>query len=181
MNKLKTLVLSAFLLAGLSTQALADDAPSPTGYYLTGQAKHDPSSGPKYVVVHEVKARPAGKDPASVRNADVTKRFVFTLTGDTTCEELKTMFRSGLGRNGVATGTANNYVTALGAACPSGGLKARRQVVLAYSSDTKATSLWVDGKGVAAVQGIEAMRALWGVWFGVAEAAHIDTDLVARL
>jgi hypothetical protein len=173
--------MSILVMSAVVSSARADDAPPRSGYYLTGQAKVEPSSGPKYMVVHEMKTLPEGKDPGSARQADITKRFVFTFVADTTCDEVKEHFRSGLVRNGIGASVASSFTSQVGLACVSGAVKRHQQMVLAYSADSKLTTVWVDGKGVATIQGIESMRTLWGIWLGVPASTKVDTDLVSRL
>lgn len=181
MKRLTVGVMSILVMSAVASGARADDAPPRSGYYVTGRAKVESSSGPKYMVVHEMKTLPEGKDPASARQADITKRFVFTFVADTTCDEVKELFRSGLVRNGVGTSVVTSFTSQVGLACVSGAVKKHQQMVLGYSADTKLTTLWVDGKGVSMIQGLESMRSLWGIWLGVPANAKVDTDLVSRL
>jgi hypothetical protein len=178
-------------LAGLGlVLALASTVPtahadteqaSPTGYYVTGQTKRTGPDGVNYVVLHEMKARTA-KDPVSAKNADVSKRFLITLLSEVPCAKLNETFRLGLARNNQMGGAASQARFAtLAAACPSGSVKARAQVVLAYQAETKRTTLWVEGKGTATLQGVDNMRALWSIWLGAVENEKTDTNLVSKM
>jgi hypothetical protein len=181
MKRLTSGVMSILVTCTVATIAHADDGPPRSGYYVTGEAKLEPSTGSKYLVSHEMKSLPEGKVPASARQPDITKRFVFTFVADTTCDEIKEVFRAGLVRNGAGTSVATSFTSQVGLACGSGTVKKHQQMMLSYSADTKASTLWVDGKGTTTIQGTESMRTLWGIWLGLPPVANVDTDLVSRL
>ena len=67
------------------------------------------------------------------------------------------------------------------AACPTGTLRAKSQVILAYKADQKITTLWVEGRAAIVFTGTNAMQDLWGIWFGAQPSTASETALVSRL
>lgn len=181
MRKYWIFAAAAGLVASSSAAALADGNGAVSGYILTGQVKRAESDGTQYTLAHEMVSLPAQKSPQGVRDADVTKRLTLTFPHETSCARVTGLLRGEIERLGFNGASDKQKTATLLSACSGDVVKARSQVVVSYDATTKTTSLWVEGMPSRHVQGIEAMRAVWGVWLGPNAAPKTQSGLVARL
>lgn len=175
------LVGTVSLLSASSVAEQHEPERSPSGYYLTGQTVREESNGVRYAIRHEIAQLPTDRSAAGVRAADISKRATISVVNETSCAALRDAFALGFTRAGVSTADQAARMQLITAACPTGTLRAKSQVILSYKADQKITTLWVEGRAAIVFTGTSAMQDLWGIWFGAQPSTASETALVSRL
>lgn len=168
-------LLALCACAALPTNASAS-APGPDGYFQTGVAAHKTAGEHDYTIMHEVKQLPALRTPQAFIEADTPKRFVINTLKDIPCASFSSFLRAGLQREGTAAADVNR----LAQVCPSGVVKQRSRIVIAYDPSTTVTSLSVEKLGTVSISGRPAMLRIWKIWLGAGAAAGDRAALSSR-
>jgi hypothetical protein len=175
----RRLLLSAAsmgLLLTLSTTALAD------GMIHTGDSVRVKTIGPfhanVYAIRHDMKARPAQKSKQAVIDADVDKKFTWTMLRSVDSVKIQKALREAFGLNGFGdAGRINQFVAAFN----KDEVKEKTSVVISYDAGAKTTTLWVQGGGSATVPGQDFMRAVWSIWLGKIDQPSMGDQLIRLL
>lgn len=175
------LVGAVVLLAANTRAEQHEPERSASGYYLTGQAVREESNGVRYAIRHEIAQLPTDRSVAGVRAADISKRATISVVNETSCSALRDAFALGFTRAGVSGADHAARMQLITAACPTGTLRAKSQVILSYRADQKITTLWVEGRAAIVFSGVSSMHDLWGIWFGAQPSTASETALVSRL
>ncbi len=129
-----------------------------------------------YDIYHYVNGAVAEKSRQSVIDADVSKKVVWTMRRDVKRATMEKTLRSAFALNGYTNaGKIERFVA------PFGDLKERQKVTFTYDTDSKATTLAVEGGGAVTIAGLDFMKAVWSMWFGRSDQPSLGDQLIARL
>jgi hypothetical protein len=168
------LVLSALLLS--VTNLFAED-----GWIHTGSGTRVKTvvlvDVKVYSISHFMKQAPATKSKQAVIDADVDKKFVWTMLRDVDHEKVVQTLKDAFAANGY--GDAGNIGKFVGAF--SAELKEKSKVTIKYDAEKKATTVSVGGGGSATVEGVDFMKAVWKIWFGKIDQPSLGDALISKL
>lgn len=169
-----TIVLGLFLT--LATTALADPM------IHTGDAVRTKSIGPftakVYAIRHDMKEKPAAKSKQAVVDADVDKKFTWTMLRDVDSSKIQKALREAFAMNGYGDqAKIGQFVGAFN----KEEVKEKSAVVISYSAANKAVTIWVQNGGTVTVQGADFMKAVWNIWFGKIDQPSMGDQLIAKL
>ncbi|HVH45568.1 MAG TPA: chalcone isomerase family protein [Labilithrix sp.] len=177
MNRIRLLfVIVLGLFASFTTSALAD------GAIHTGDSVRVKSVGPftakVYAIRHEMKERPAQKSKQAVIEADVDKKFTWTMLRDVESSKIQKALREAFALNGFGDqGRIGQFVGAFN----KDEVKEKSSVVISYSVATKTTTIWVQNGASATIPGNDFMKAVWSIWLGKIDQPAMGDQLIARL
>ena len=179
MNRLRpaalfTLVLALVLMLGGA--AFAD------AMIYTGEAVRTKSVGPftakVYSIRHDMKEKPATKSKQAVIDADVDKKFTWRMLRDVDSSKIQKALSEALALNGFNdAGRTAQFVGAFN----KEEVKENSAVVISYSADKKAVSIWVQGGGGATIAGQDFMKAVWSIWLGKIDQPSMGDQLISKL
>ena len=178
MNRFRLLfaiVLGLFVTV-VSTSAFAD------GMIHTGDSVRVKSIGPftakVYAIRHDMKERPAQKSKQAVIDADVDKKFTWTMLRDVDSSKIQKALREAFAMNGFGDqGRINQFVGAFN----RDEVKEKSAVVITYNAAAKTTTIWVQNGTTATVPGQDFMKAVWSIWFGKIDQPSMGDQLIAKL
>jgi hypothetical protein len=170
------LVLLAGLFITLSTNAFAD------GMIHTGDSVRVKSIGPfsakVYAIRHDMKERPAAKSKQAVIDAEVDKKFTWTMLRDVDSPKIQKALREAFQMNGYTDqAKINPFVGAFG----NGEIKEKSAVVISYNAANTTVTIWVQNGASATVQGADFMKAVWRIWFGKIDQSSMGDELISKL
>jgi hypothetical protein len=170
------LVLLAALLVAIASPALAD------GWIHTGDAVRTKSVGPftakVYAIRHDMKDKPQAKSKQAVIEAPTDKKFTWRMLRDVDSDKIKKALREAFGLNGFGdSGRIEQFVGAFN----KDEVKENSSVVISYSADKKATTIWVQSGGSAVVPGEDFMKAAWSIWLGKIDQPAMGDQLISLL
>jgi hypothetical protein len=173
-------LLSLLSLLALAQSAFALEA-SRDGWFLTGSGVRTKSvafvSVKVYAIRHEMKQLPAEKSKRAVLDADVDKRFTWTMLRDVDAAKIQKALTEGYAMNGYADGgKIQSFLGAMNRELSEG-----TTVTIAYNAATKTTTLAIAGGASASVPGIDFMRATWSLWFGKIDQPSLGDAMIANL
>ena len=170
-----TIVLGLFVTL-VSTSAFAD------GMIHTGDAVRTKSVGPftakVYAIRHDMKERPAEKTKQAVIDADVDKKFTWTMLRDVDSPKIQKALREAFAMNGFGD---QNRINAFVGAFNKEEVKEKSGVGITYNAAAKTTTIWVQNAGTATLQGQDFMKAVWSIWFGKIDQPAMGNQLIAKL
>ena len=179
MNRFRLLfaIILGLFVTVMSTSAFAD-APM----IHTGDAIRTKSVGPftakVYAIRHDMKERPAAKTKQAIIDADVDKKFTWTMLRDVDSSKIQKALREAFTMNGFNDqGRINQFVGAFN----KEEVKEKSGVVISYNAAAKTTTIWVQNGGTATLQGPEFMKAVWSIWFGKIDQPSMGDQLMAKL
>lgn len=130
-----------------------------------------------YQIAHYMHQLPPLKSKAAVISMDTGKKFVLTLLRDVDQAQMKDDLKQALAMNGYSdAGKSGAFLGAF-----TGTLKKTSQVNIVYDADKKATTVTVSGGGKATVQGVDFMKAVWMIWFGIIDQPKLGDQLISKL
>ncbi len=128
-----------------------------------------------YAISHYMKTLPS-KSKQAVIDADVDKKFVWTMKRDVEQEKIVTALRDAYAMNGYSDGgKISSAVAAF-----SGELKENSKVTIQYDAAKKSTTFTVGG-AKATVDGIDFMKATWSIWFGKIDQPKLGDQLISKI
>jgi hypothetical protein len=164
------------LLMTLATNAFAD------GMIHTGDAVRVKSIGPftakVYAIRHEMKERPATKSKQAVVDADVDKKFTWTMLRDVDSSKIQKALREAFQMNGY---TDQGKINAFVGAFKGEEVKEKSAVVITYTAANQSVTIWVQNGGSVTLQGADFMKAVWNIWFGKIDQPAMGDLLISRL
>jgi hypothetical protein len=177
MNRFRLLfavVLGLFL--SFATTAFAD------GMIHTGDSVRVKSIGPftakVYAIRHDMKEKPAQKSKQAVIDADVDKKFTWTMLRDVDSSKIQKALKEAFALNGFGDqARIGPFVGAFN----KEEVKEKSAVVITYNAGAKTTTIWVQGAGTATIAGNDFMKAVWSIWFGKIDQPSMGDQLIARL
>ena len=178
MNRFRLLfsiVLGLFVTV-VSTTAFAD------AMIHTGDSVRTKSVGPftakVYAIRHDMKERPAEKTKQAVIDADVDKKFTWTMLRDVDSPKIQKALREAFAMNGFNDqGRINAFVGAFN----KEEVKEKSSIVISYNAAAKTTTIWVQNGTSATVQGQDFMKGVWSIWFGKIDQPNMGNQLIAKL
>ena len=178
MNRFRLLfaIVLGLFVSVVSTSAFAD------AMIHTGDAVRTKSVGPftakVYAIRHDMKERPAQKSKQAVIDADVDKKFTWTMLRDVDSSKIQKALREAFAMNGFNDqGRINQFVGAFN----KEEVKEKSAVVISYNAGAKTTTIWVQNGGTATLQGQDFMKAVWSIWFGKIDQPAMGDQLIAKL
>jgi hypothetical protein len=130
-----------------------------------------------YKIAHFMKELPQGKSKKAVIEADVDKKFQWTMLRDVDHEKVVTTLKDAFAMNGYTdSGKISKFVGAF-----SAELKEKSKVSIVYDAAKKATTVTVAGGGTATVEGADFMKAVWSIWLGKIDQPKLGDALVSKL
>lgn len=176
---MRTLRLAFIALLVFVSPALATE-PGADGWFHTGDAvrvKKILFNFDVYAISHEMKALPPAKSKQAVIDADVEKRFVWKMLRDVPHDKIQEALSEAF--------KANHYDDQAkikqALAAFSGELKKGARTEIHYLPEAKTVTITVQGGGTATVSGIDFMKGMWSVWFGVIDQAKLGDSLIKDL
>jgi len=168
----------AVAVAGLLVAAPATaEAPlKPTGFAI-----RKAPNGLSYTLLHDMASTPSSKTALAIRDADVSKRLVFTFPNGASCATFRAFLTAGFARSGQTSRADQERSRTLGQACSRASIEPRHRAVIYYNAATKTTRLWVEKMGTVRLDGIDSMRAVWSLWFASPEDVKVRDSLLSRL
>ncbi len=169
-------ILLGMFVTVLSTSAFAD------GMIHTGDSVRVKSIGPftakVYAIRHDMKERPAEKSKRAVIDAEVDKKFTWTMLRDVDSEKIQKALREAFTMNNFGDqGRINQFVGAF-----SGKeVKEKSGVVISYNAAAKSTTIWVQNGASATIAGQDFMKAVWSIWFGKIDQPAMGDQLISKL
>ncbi|MRG98378.1 chalcone isomerase family protein [Polyangium spumosum] len=129
-----------------------------------------------YSISHFVKGA-VEKSKRAVIDADIDKKFVWTMKRDVDHEKVVTTLRDAFAMNGYTDkGKIDKFVRAF-----SAELKENAKISIVYDSTKKATTVSVGGGGSATVEGVDFMKGVWSIWFGKIDQPKLGDALISKL
>jgi hypothetical protein len=180
--KLKATVFVSVLIAIL-TMAMSAFAldPGPDGFYNTGSGVRVKKVAfinfDVYAITHYMKGPLPPKSKRAVIDADVDKKFVWTMKRTVDAEKIQNALKEAYAKNGY-TNQAN--INAILATFP-GEIKEGAQVTISYNSDKKETTMSVSSGKTATIPGIDFMKGTWSIWFGNIDQPSLGDALISKL
>jgi hypothetical protein len=168
-----SILASLFLF---STGALAEDAwiHTGTGTRVKTVVLVDVNV---YKISHFMKQAPAAKTKQAVIDAEVDKKFQWTMLRDVDHERVVQTLKDAFSANGYGdTGKINRFLSAF-----SAELKENAKITIAYDAAKQSTSVSVGGGGSSTVEGAEFMKAVWRIWFGKIDQPKLGDALISKL
>lgn len=130
-----------------------------------------------YKISHFMKQVPEGKTKKAVIDADVDKKFQWTMLRDVDHEKVVATLKDAFAMNGFTdSGKINKFVGAF-----SAELKEHAKVTIVYDAAKKATTVTVAGGGSSTVEGVDFMKAVWSIWLGKIDQPKLGDALVSKL
>ncbi len=170
------LVLGLFVTF-VSVGAFADNAMIHTGDSVRTKSV-GPFTAKVYAIRHDMKERPAQKTKQAVIDADVDKKFTWTMLRDVDSPKIQKALREAFTMNGFNDqGRINQFVGAFN----KEEVKEKSAVVISYNAAAKTTTIWVQNGGTATLQGQDFMKAVWSIWFGKIDQPSMGDQLIAKL
>ncbi|HVJ93596.1 MAG TPA: chalcone isomerase family protein [Labilithrix sp.] len=177
MNRFRFLFLLVLgLFVTFAASALAD------GMIHTGDSVRVKSIGPftakVYAIRHDMKEKPAQKSKQAVIEADVDKKFTWTMLRDVDSPKIQKALREAFAMNGFNDGARIGQFVA---AFNKEEVKEKSAVVISYNAAAKTTTIWVQNGGTATVAGNDFMKAVWSIWFGKIDQPKMGDQLISKL
>jgi len=130
-----------------------------------------------YKISHFMKQIPEAKSKRAVIDADVDKKFQWTMLRDVDHEKVVSTLKDAFALNGYSdSGKINKFVSAF-----SAELKENARVTIVYDAAKKATTVSVGGGGSSTVEGVDFMKAVWSIWLGKIDQPKLGDALVSKL
>lgn len=164
------------LFVSFATSAFAD------GMIHTGDSVRVKSVGPftakVYAIRHDMKEKPAQKSKQAVIEADVDKKFTWTMLRDVDSPKIQKALREAFALNGFGDqGRINQFVGAFN----KDEVKEKSAVVISYNAAAKTTTIWVQNGTSATIAGPDFMKAAWSIWFGKIDQPAMGDQLISLL
>jgi hypothetical protein len=171
------LTLLVALLTSVSALALDKGA---DGYYRTGSAIRVKTvvmvDIKVYSITHYMKELPSSKSKKAVIDADVGKKFVWTMIRDVDKEKIVDALKEAFAKNGYSDqGKIGKFNGAFG------DLKEKARVTITYDEGSKNTTVTVQGGGSATINGVDFMKAVWSIWFGNIDQKSLGDQLISAI
>jgi len=176
---MKTRVAVALVLAVLALGTLrADDAE----WKLTGSSTRVKKVGfikvKVYSIEHHMKKLPDKKSKEAVIDAELDKKFTWTMLRDVEAEKIQSALKDAFALNECKD--EEKIKTFLGAF--KAELKEKSTVTVSYDASKKETSVTVEsGSGSAKVEGVEFMKSVWKLWLGKIDQETLGDELISKI
>ena len=119
----------------------------------------------------------AGDKKKAVIEADVPKKFVWTVKRDLPAEKVEAAIRDGFKMNGYSNAAK---IDAYVAAFNKGELKEGTKVTIEYDPGAKKVNV-TTAVGNASVEGADFMKGVWAIWFGKIDPPSLGDKLVSKI
>ncbi|MBX3204217.1 MAG: chalcone isomerase family protein [Labilithrix sp.] len=178
MNRFRLLYAVVFgLFVTFATGAFAQ-----AGMIHTGDSVRVKSVGPftakVYAIRHDMKEKPAQKSRQAVIDADVDKKFTWTMLRDVDSPKIQKALKDAFALNGFGDqARIGQFVGAFN----KDEVKEKSAVVITYNAAAKTTTIWVQNGGSATVAGQDFMKAAWSIWFGKIDQPAMGDQLISKL
>jgi hypothetical protein len=164
------------LFVSFATSAFAD------GMVHTGDSVRVKSVGPftakVYAIRHDMKEKPPQKSKQAVIDAEVDKKFTWTMLRDVDSSKIQKALREAFAMNGFGDkGRTEQFVGAFS----KEEVKEKSAVVITYNAAAKTTTIWVQSGASATIAGQDFMKAVWSIWFGKIDQPAMGDQLIALL
>jgi Chalcone isomerase-like len=161
---------------------IATGAFAQAGMIHTGDSVRVKSVGPftakVYAIRHDMKDRPAQKSKQAVIDADVDKKFTWTMLRDVDSPKIQKALKDAFAMNGFGDqGRIGQFVGAFN----KEEVKEKSSVVISYNAAAKTTTIWVQNAGNVTIAGQDFMKAVWSIWLGKIDQPAMGDQLIARL
>jgi hypothetical protein len=108
---------------------------------------------------------------------DTDKRFTWRMLRDVEHEKIQNALTEAFAMNGYSDQSKiGPFVAAF-----SGDLKKGQGVTILYSSGPKTVTVNVQGGGSATLSGLDAMKAVWSIWFGKIDQPGLGDALIKNI
>jgi hypothetical protein len=131
-----------------------------------------------YIIRHEMRGTPPPKNKRAIIAADQDKRFVWRFLRDVPCDKMRTALRERFEVNGFRD---KAKIDAFVGTCSGAYAKDGSTVTVRYDSAAKTTTISMEGLGSATLQGLDSMKAVWGLWFGNGDQPELGDQLMAKI
>jgi hypothetical protein len=182
MNYRRSFLFSMFLavVMALSTSAFAD------GWIFTGNSVRTKSIGPftakVYSIRHDMKERPPTKSKQAVIDANVDKRFTWSMLRDVGSGKIQNALREAFQMNGYNDGgKIGQFVGAFSGEEVKEESNGQPSVVITYTAANQTTTIWVKGGKTVSIQGQDFMKGVWSIWFGKIDQPSMGDQLISKL
>jgi hypothetical protein len=178
----KRYVLASAMAAVIASVTLGAAAEEAVRLEQTGFSIQRGANGKvRYTISHEAAGRPASRGALAARDADVTKRVVLAFPEGMPCAAFRALVTDGFVRNGLTSAADRARAQTVAGRCTGTGIAPRRRAVFYYDASTKVTRVWIEDMGTAELAGVDAMKAVWSLWFGAGEATKTKDELMSRV
>ena len=172
------LIALAVFLTAVAAYALDKGA---DGYYRTGSAVRVKTvlmvDVKVYSITHYMKALPDAKSKRAVIDADVGKKFVWSMIRDVDKDKIVDALKEAFSKNGYGDqGKISKFIGAF-----SADLKENQKVTIVYDEGSKKTTITVQGGGSATLDGVDFMKGVWSIWFGNIDQKSLGDQLISAL
>ncbi len=129
-----------------------------------------------YAISHYMKELPATKSKQAVIDADVAKKFVWTMKRDVDNEKISNALKEAFAMNGYTdAGKISAFIGAF-----KSELKEKAAVTIVYDAEKKETTVKTDS-GSATVAGVDFMKAVWSIWFAKIDQPKLGDALISQM
>jgi hypothetical protein len=159
-------------------------------WVTTGSSLRVKSIGPftakVYTITHLMKGRPTERSKRGIIDAEVDKQFQLFFQRDVDAEKIKGAFKEGFEKNGYTDqAKIARFIGAVGTGdvveYNAKTMKGQPSISIAYSADSKTTTINVPGHGSAKVEGSDFMKATWSIWYGRIDQPSMGDQLMVSL
>jgi hypothetical protein len=170
----------ALFLATLAALVLSITAASADDWKLTGSGVRVKTIAfvdiNVYAISHYMKELPGEKSAKAIIDADVGKKFVWTLKRDLPQEKVQGAITDAFKMNGYSDQPKiDAYLAAF-----AGELKEGSNVTIEYDADAKKVKV-TTSVGKASVDGVDFMKGVWSIWFGKIDQPKLTAALMSKL
>ncbi len=130
-----------------------------------------------YEISHYIKGSLPAKTKQAAIDADIHKKFVWTMKRDVDKEKIQNALKDAFSMNGYTdAGKIGSFIGAFKA-----DLKEKQKVTIVYNADKKETTVTVEGGGTATLAGADFMKGTWSIWFGKIDQPKLGDQLISKL
>ena len=176
--RIAAFTLLAALLLAQPAQAIEKQK---DGFYHTGFGVRQKSIAfidvDVYEIHHFTKELPPKHSKQAMIDLDVDKRIEWKMLRDVEAEKMRDALKNGYEMNGFNDQAKISKFT--GAFQKE--MKEGARVSISYDSEKKSTTISVQGGGTATVEGVDFMKATWGVWFGKIDQPALGDQMIKAL
>lgn len=178
MTRHRFLLVALFGLLLAFTRDASADATILTGTSVRVKSLGILGSVKLYTIQHYMAEKPATKSKQAVIDADVDKKFIWTMQRDLPSEKVKRALQDAFAMNGYGDG---GKIGQFLAAFTGEELKEKSQLTIVYNAKSQTTTVNVPGGKSATIPGTDFMKGVWSIWFGKIDQPSMGDQLIANL
>lgn len=131
-----------------------------------------------YKIEHYMASKPANKSKKDVIEADVSKQFTWTMQRDLPSDKVRKALQDAFAQNGYKDG---GKIGQFLGAFSGEELKEGTKLTILYDANTKNVIVTVPGGGKVTVNGVDFMKGVWSIWFGIIDQPGLGDALISAL